>query len=77
MFSNYVMIIFNNHMFKVGTSKIHQNIDKNHNLQSNLQTTSKSFTNGPHQCKIIMFLNVFISHFVVHYMVSLKKNTNL
>jgi hypothetical protein len=70
MFLDSVMIIFNNHMFKVGTSKIHQNIDKNHNLQSKLETTSKSLTNGPHQCKIIMFLNVFISHFVVHYTVS-------
>jgi hypothetical protein len=39
------MIIFNNHMFKTSTSRIHQNIDKNHNLQSRLQRTSKSLTN--------------------------------
>jgi hypothetical protein len=61
-FFYFVMIIFHNHMFKVGTSRIHQNIDKNHNLQNRLQTTSKSLTNGPHQCKIIMYLNEFISH---------------
>jgi hypothetical protein len=48
MFFDFVMIIFNNHMFKVSMSIIHQNIDKNHNLQNRLQTTSKSLTNGPH-----------------------------
>jgi hypothetical protein len=33
----FVTMIFKNHMFKIGLSRIHQNINKGHNLQNRLQ----------------------------------------
>jgi hypothetical protein len=37
MFIDFVAVVFNNHMFKVGISRIHQNTNKGHNFQNRLQ----------------------------------------
>ncbi len=37
MFFYFVTIVFNNHMFKIGISRIHWNTNKGHNLKSRLQ----------------------------------------
>jgi hypothetical protein len=37
MFIDFVTIVFNNHMFKVGISRIHQNTNKGHNFRNRLQ----------------------------------------
>jgi len=37
MFFDFVTIVFNNHMFKIGISRIHWNTNNGHNLKSSLQ----------------------------------------
>jgi hypothetical protein len=37
MFFDFVTIVFNNHMFKKGISRIHWNTNKGHNLKNKLQ----------------------------------------
>jgi hypothetical protein len=33
MFFDFVIVVFNNHMFEIGISRIQQNIWRGHNLQ--------------------------------------------